>query len=80
MTARYLPVRPNLTQLKHQAKDLRRDIKRGEPSAIVELTEHHPEHIEPEHAKLADAQLTLARSYGVSSWPAERFFTAEARC
>lgn len=69
MTARHLPVRPNLDQLKHQAKDLLRDFKRGEPRAIAELTEHHPEHIDPERVNLADAQLALARSYGVSSWP-----------
>jgi hypothetical protein len=69
MPHRHLPVRPNLEQLKHQAKDLLRGIRRGDPSAIEELREHHPERIEPRAAKLADAQLALARSYTVASWP-----------
>src|SRR5262249_34689990 len=29
---------------------------------------HHPEWIDPSAAKLADAQIVLARSYGASSW------------
>jgi hypothetical protein len=32
------------------------------------LREHHPESIDPAAAKLADAQLVLARSYRASSW------------
>ncbi|MEA2559588.1 MAG: hypothetical protein QOH06_1092 [Acidobacteriota bacterium] len=52
MADRQFPVRPNLEQLKHQAKDLLRAIRRDNPSA-----------------KLADAQLALARSYGLPSWP-----------
>ena len=33
MSERYLPVRPNLTQLKHQAKDLLREMKHARPDA-----------------------------------------------
>ena len=69
MTGRHLPVRPNLDQLKHQAKDLLRALRRGDPSAIAEVREYHPERVEPNDAKLADAQLTLSRSYGLPSWP-----------
>ena len=69
MADRHFPVRPNLEQLKHQAKDLLRAIKQGEPSALAELKKHHPKAITPENAKLADAQLVLARSYGLPSWP-----------
>ncbi len=69
MADRHLPVRPNLDQLKRQAKELLRALRRGDPAAIVELSDHHPHQVEPEHAKLADTQLALARSYGVSSWP-----------
>ncbi|HEV7240097.1 MAG TPA: ankyrin repeat domain-containing protein [Thermoanaerobaculia bacterium] len=47
-----LPVRPNLQQLKHQAKDLLRVMRKSDASA-----------------KLADAQLALARSYDAPSWP-----------
>jgi hypothetical protein len=69
MAARHLPVRPDLEQLRHQAKDLLRALRRGEPSALADLREHHPERAVPEGARLADAQLVLARSYGVPSWP-----------
>ncbi|MCI0626771.1 MAG: ankyrin repeat domain-containing protein, partial [Acidobacteria bacterium] len=69
MSDRHLPVRPNLDQLKHQAKELLRAIRRGDPSSVGELQKLHPEEIEPASAKLADAQLTLARGYGVPRWP-----------
>ncbi len=52
MADRQFPVRPNLEQLKHQAKDLLRAMRRDDPSA-----------------KLANAQLSLARCYGLPSWP-----------
>lgn len=69
MPDRHFPVRPNLEQLKHQAKDLLRAIRRGDPSAVAELEKHHPEQVRPEDVKLADAQLVLARAYGLPSWP-----------
>ncbi len=69
MAERHVPVRPDLDQLRHQAKDLLAAIRRGDPSAAAELKRNHPEGIEPGEAKLADAQLALARSYGVASWP-----------
>jgi Ankyrin repeat len=65
---RHLPVRPNLDQLKHQAKDLLRGYRAGEPLASEEFKSHHPEIVSPEDAQLADAQLVLARSYGAASW------------
>jgi len=69
MADRHFPVRPNLEQLRHQAKDLLRAIRRGEPAAVAELAQHHPSRPEPAVAKLADAQLALALSYGIASWP-----------
>jgi ankyrin repeat protein len=75
---RHFPVRPNLDQLKHQAKDLLRAIRQGDPAAIAELRQHHPKQgtktMDPASAKLAevklaDAQAALARSYGLASWP-----------
>ena len=68
MANRHFPVHPNLEQLKHQAKDLLRAIERRKPAAIADLRAHHPEQIEPAEAKLADAQLALARSYGLPGW------------
>jgi len=69
MAKRHFPVRPNLDQLKHQAKELLRDLRRREPDALDDFTEHHPKPPEPASARLADAQLVLARSYGLPSWP-----------
>ena len=71
---RHLPVRPNLDQLRHQAKDLLRAIRRGDPAALEEFRVHHPEgellRKEPfAEIKLADAQLVLARGYQAASWP-----------
>jgi hypothetical protein len=66
--SRHFPVRPNLEQLKHQAKDLLRAIRAGDPSAIAELEQYHPKKLDPTSVKLADAQLVLARSYGAPSW------------
>ena len=68
MSERRLPVRPNLTQLKHQARDLLRQFRSGNPTAIGEFRKYHPEEISSSVAKLADAQLVLARIYEASSW------------
>ena len=68
MPVRHLPVRPDLEQLQRQAKELLRAIRAGDSNAIAELREHHPGPIDPLGAKLADAQLVLARSYTASSW------------
>jgi hypothetical protein len=68
MSKRQLPVRPNLNQIKQQAKDLLRDIRRGDPSALEEFNRYHPKPVAATEAKLADAQLALARSYEASSW------------
>ena len=69
MSNRHLPVRPDLTQLRHQAKDFLRAIKRGHAESVAEFQTNSPHQIDPATAKLADAQLALARSYGVVSWP-----------
>jgi hypothetical protein len=68
MSVHRLPVRPDLGQLHRQAKELLQSIHAGDAEAIAELREHHPDSIDPSAAKLADAQLVLARSYQASSW------------
>ena len=68
MPERRLPVRPDLDQLHRQAKELLRAIHARDLNALADLREHHPESIEPSAAKLADAQLVLARSSGARSW------------
>jgi hypothetical protein len=69
MSARHLPVRPDLEQLRHQAKDLLRAIRASDPEALADLARFHPHPPPAAEAKLADAQLALARSYDVASWP-----------
>jgi hypothetical protein len=69
MPDRHLPVRPDLQQLKHQAKDLLRQIRSGDPGALQDFKKYHHRSIDPGSAKLADAQLVLARSYQAPSWP-----------
>jgi hypothetical protein len=64
-----LPVRPDLGQLKRQAKELLAGIRAREPAAVSKLVQFHPETIDLASAKLAHAQLALARSYGAPSWP-----------
>jgi len=68
MPVRRLPVRPDQDQLHRQAKELLRAIHAGDANAIAELRDYHPESPDPSAAKLADAQLVLARTYGASSW------------
>jgi ankyrin repeat protein len=68
MPVRRLPVRPDLDQLRRQARELLRAIRAGDADAIAELRERHPGPIDPAAARLADAQLALARSHGASSW------------
>ena len=69
MSTRRLPVRPDLDQLKHQAKDLLRAIRSGDPAALADLGAYHPKPVAPASVRLADAQLVLARSYEAASWP-----------
>jgi hypothetical protein len=69
MSARHLPAKPDLRQLKHQAKELLRAFQRGDPSAVADFADYHPRRVDAASAQLADAQLVLARSYDAISWP-----------
>jgi len=67
---RHLPVRPNLDQLKHQAKDLLRRVRSGNAEALAEVNSFQPNRPKQQtEIKLADAQFALARSYGAPNWP-----------
>jgi hypothetical protein len=68
MSARRLPVRPDLDQLKHQAKDLLKAYRDGDQEAGAQFGEFHPDPPGAHRAQLADAQMVLARIYGASSW------------
>ncbi len=65
---RRLPERPSLEQLRKQAKDLLRDARGGEATALARL---HPTGRGAPDARstLADAQRAIAREYGFPSWP-----------
>ena len=68
MSALGLPFRPNLDQLKHQAKNLLKAYRAGEVQAVGDFAALHPEKVAPTRAKLADAQLVLARKHHAPSW------------
>lgn len=57
-----LPACPDLTQLRHQAKDLLRAAKNGNRAALSRITAVSNE------VTLSAAQLTVAREYGFASW------------
>jgi ankyrin repeat protein len=73
LPTRSLPDRPNLDQLKRQAKELLEAYRRGdgETSAEVEIHYHGAD---PATFELHDAQLVLARAYGFDSWPKFKAF------
>ena len=65
---RPLPARPNLAHERKAAKALLRQLRAGEPEAIARARAQHPD-FNPRTPQLADAQLTVAREYGFTSWP-----------
>ena len=65
---RTLSDRPNIDQLKRQAKELLEAFRRGADEAIAEVRAHY-RRADPAAFELHDAQLVLARAYGFGSWP-----------
>ena len=63
-----LPERPDLDQLRRQAKELRDAARRGDPGAVERFARHHPS-APPGVVTLAAAQLVIARELGFASWP-----------
>lgn len=64
---RGLPDKPNLRQLKKQAKELLKAYRANDAAAVAEVERFESQ---PDSAKfaLADAQRVLARAYGFASW------------
>ena len=63
-----LPARPSLEQLRKQAKELLKQLRAGDPTALTRARAQDPR-LEPnDRFALADAQLVLAREYGFRSW------------
>jgi GNAT superfamily N-acetyltransferase len=72
---RDLPGDPSLEHLKNQARALQRRVRAGDPDAVEAVREFHPRPAavtgeSPGLAgfSLADAQLVIAREYGLASW------------
>jgi ankyrin repeat protein len=59
----------DLTQLKLQARELQRAFGAGEAAARALVARHMPHRPQAGKLALADAQCTIARSYGFTSWP-----------
>jgi ankyrin repeat protein len=70
-----LPRRPSLDHLRHQTKDLLKQLRQHDPSALDRLRTSHPEFKRASEATLPQttlalnhAQLVIAREYGFASW------------
>lgn len=62
------PFRFSFEQACRQAEDLQRALRANAPAAIARLQALHPEGPGARPAKLADAQLVVAREHGFESW------------
>lgn len=73
MSNKQLPQRPNLEQLKKQAKEFHRALQTGDADALRRFRAVHPQSAgKPSSSwafSLNDAYFVLAREYGYSSWP-----------
>jgi ankyrin repeat protein len=63
-----LPERPDLDQLRRQAKELRDAAREGDPGAVERFARQHP-NAAGGSVTLAAAQLVVARELGFTSWP-----------
>jgi ankyrin repeat protein len=70
---RTLSAHPDLDQLKRQAKELLDAFRRGDAEVAKEVHAHYRRADSATFA-LHDAQLVLARAYGVESWPKLKAF------
>ena len=66
--SRTLAARPDLDQLRRQAKELLAAFRSGDADAVTEVRARYHD-ADSEGFALHDAQLVLARSYGFDSWP-----------
>jgi hypothetical protein len=81
---RTLPPRPDLEQLKAQARELQRAYNAGERSAVQRFSQHLPGAASRQiavrgQALLTQAQTVLAREYGFASWPLLRAYVQRVR-
>jgi hypothetical protein len=68
MAVASLPQDPDLDQLRNQAQELQRAVRRGEPAALARVSRWHPGPPPADRFPLTAAQLVLAREHGFTSW------------
>src|ERR1022692_197934 len=81
-SASRLPARASLEQLQKQAKELLRQYRAGESTAIERFRTASPRPDDPElpqEATLAGAQFAIAREYGFESWAKLKHHVAALR-
>jgi hypothetical protein len=66
MTTMPLPAKASLSQMRARAKDLRKAVAKGRPDAVERA---QAQQLDVTSFTLRDAQLTIAREYGLASWP-----------
>jgi|TARA_B110000879_G_C11127276_1_gene494427 hypothetical protein len=76
MPTKWLPASADIDHLKHQAKDMLSDFRKGKMSAYQRVREFHPKssglsdnELSSQTFSLSDALLSIAREYGYPSWP-----------
>ena len=68
MATAALPQDPDLDQLRNQARELQRAVRRGESAALARVSRWHPCPPPAGRFPLTAAQLVLARQHGFASW------------
>lgn len=68
MTSQQLPERPNLEQLKKQAKSLLRAAQEKDPTALERFQTVLNRPLTSDAVALHNAQFVVAREYGYKSW------------
>ena len=70
------PFRLQLEQQRKRAKDLLKGVRAGDADAVRRFRQHHPQAASPgaetlpaQLARLSEAQLVVAREFGLPSWP-----------
>src|SRR5262245_55864261 len=69
---RKLPLSPDFTHLRNEAKDLKDQFNSGDGTAADFVRFHLPG--ASQRLKLADAQFAIARAYGFKTWPRLKAF------
>ncbi len=68
-----LPTNPSLDRVRGDARELQRAVRTANPVAVDTVRRHHPRPdiaLAGEQFALHEAQLTVARRYGFTGWPA----------